>query len=79
MKVTLFKKKPKQYEAIYYALDIELARARKRKKSSFYYPLDEHEVSKAMSWGIRNRVAIQLDHKTDNKNYYKFFGYSLGS
>lgn len=79
MKVTLFKKKPKQHEAIYYTLDIELARARKRKKSSFYYPLDEHEVSKAMSWGIRNRVAIQLDHKTDNKNYYKFFGYSLDS
>ena len=80
MKTTLFKKKkPKLHEAIYYTLDTELIRARRKKETSFYYPLEDKEVSKAMSWGIRNRVGIQLDHETEGKNYYKFFGYSLDS
>ena len=78
--MTLFKKKKsKPHEAIYYTLDTELIRARRKKETSFYYPLEEHEVSKAMSWGIRNRIAVKLDHVTGGKNYYKFFGFSLDS
>ena len=46
-------------------------------ETSFYYSLEEDEVSKAMAWGIRNRVGIEPDHITNGKTYYKFYGYSL--
>lgn len=76
--MTLFKNKKRVFPApIYYNLDSELIRARRKKEYAFYYPLKEDEVSKAMAWGIRNRVGIELDHVTDNINYYKFYGYSL--
>lgn len=76
--MTLFKKKKKPSTTpIYYTLDTELIRARRQEKTSFYYPLKENEVDKAMTWGIRNRVGIQIDHITEGKIYYKFFGYSM--
>lgn len=76
--MTLFKKKAKHnLPALFFSLDRELEIARARKETHFYYPLKDHEVNQAMTWGIRHRVGIQLDHKTDNELYYKFFGYSM--
>lgn len=72
--MTLFKKKKKE-PALYYSLNKELEWARIRGKACFYYPLDEDEVSKAMAWGIRNRVGIEPDYITDNRTYYKFYGF----
>ena len=74
--MTLFKKK-KHAPALYYTLDQNLRHARIKGEASFYYSLEEDEVSKAMAWGIRNRVGIEPDHITNGKTYYKFYGYSL--
>lgn len=73
----LFKKKKNTQPALIVSLDKKLNHARARKEANFYYPLEEHEVSKAMAWGIRNRVGIQPDYISDGVIYYKFFGYSL--
>lgn len=73
--MALFKKNKKFFPALYYSLDKELERARKQKKNCFYYPLEDHEVSKAMAWGIRNRIGIEPDHITEGVIYYKFYGY----
>jgi len=75
--MTLFKKKKDKKPALYFSLDRELRHARIKKKTSFYYPLNENEVSKGMAWGIKNRVAIESDYITDGITYYKFYGYSL--
>ena len=73
----LFKKKKSTPPALLVSLDRALEYARVRKEASFYYPLEEHEVSQAMAWAIRNRVAVQPDHITDGTLIYKFFGYFL--
>jgi len=75
--MTLFKKKKNKKSALYFSLDHELNSARIRGQTSFYYPLNEDEVSKCMAWGIKNRVAIEPDYITDGITYYKFYGYSL--
>lgn len=75
--MTLFRKKKKKPTALEFSLNIELNKARTRKATSFFYPLEDHEISRAMAWGIRNRVAIEPSHRADSKIYYKFYGYSM--
>ncbi len=75
--MTLFKNKKKNQPALYFTLDRKLRHARRKSQTSFYYPLDDHEVDIAMAWGIRNRVGIEVSHVTDDKTYYKFYGYSF--
>lgn len=75
--MTLFKKKKNKEPALNFSLDQELRYARARKQTYFHYLLNEDEVSKAMAWGVKNRIAIKPDYIADGKIYYKFFGYSM--
>lgn len=77
-RLTKWKQAPKwEPPALYYTLDKKLKRARKHKEVFFFYPLEDHEVSKAMAWGIRNRVGIEPSYVSGNLVYYKFYGYSF--
>ena len=75
--MTLFKKRKNNSPALYVSLDKRLEEARRRNEKSFYYPLESKEISNAMAWGIRNRVAIEADYIMDDKIYYKFYGYAM--
>lgn len=74
--MTLFKKKNIK-PALYFSLNRRLEQARANNEPSFYYPLKDYEVDKAMAWGVHNKIGIKPDHITDNIIYYKFFGYIL--
>ena len=75
--MTLFKKKKHRLPALYTTLDNKLQEARENDSTYFCYPLGDKEVSSAMAWGVKNRVGIQLDYKSDGVNYYKFYGYTV--
>lgn len=74
--MTLFKKK-KETPALIYVLNQKLKEAREKEETSFYYPLWEHEVKLARSWGIQNRLLIEPDHQTNGNIIYKFYGYKV--
>ena len=75
--MTLFKKNKHHLPALYTTLNNKLQEARENGDTYFCYPLEDKEVSSAMAWGVKNRVGIQLDYKTENVKYYKFYGYTM--
>lgn len=71
--MTLFKKKAAQ-PALFFVLEQELKKAQEKGYHYFLYPLWKEEVDKARAWALRHHLFVEVDHKTDNNLFYKFFG-----
>lgn len=67
----LFKKK-KNYPELYNFLDASKEEAQNRGQNYFFYLLKNQDVDIAKQWCQKNRMIMDIDHKTDNNLIYKF-------
>lgn len=69
--MSLFKKK-NSTPTLHTLLDAELFRAKTIGQHYFYYALYDNERDLAQKWCNKNKVYMEVDHRTDGNIFYKF-------